>query len=145
MKIFPLDFFPPNGALIQPRDQALHDAAVDYCMKNVSGDVNLGLFQKVFVAAEFNEETETYTVEGVTGFIMRPDISLFRATSAAATAKLHHRWHTFFADNGILGQEVFIHLSEKEQPEQRCANWTQEMGKAEATPADRYLVKVRAK
>lgn len=144
IKIFPLDFL-GQGALLQPKDQRLHDMAVDYLMREVTGDVNLASFNRVFIAAEVDESGEPVKVEGVTGFCMRPDIALYRATSAAATAKLHHRWHTYFADNGLLGQEVFLHLSDKESPEQRCSNWNQEMMKAEAVPADRYLVKVRAK
>lgn len=144
IKIFPLDFL-GQGALLQPKDQWLHDLTVDFCSREVAGDVNLALFAKVFVAAELDDSDKPTKVEGVTGYIMRPDISLYRAVTARATAKLHHRWHTFFADNGILGQEVFIHLSNKDTAEQRCNNWNNELMAAQAIPADRYLVKVRAK
>lgn len=144
IKIFPLDFL-GQGALLQPKDHQLHDLAVDFCAREVVGDVNLVKFAKVFISAEVDESERPINVEGVTGHIWRPDISLYRATTARATAKLHHRWHTYFADQGLLGEEVFIHLNSKDTPEQRCTNWNNELMAAQAIPADRYLVKVRAK
>lgn len=145
VKVFPLDFMTGDGAILVPKDQKLHDMAVDYCAREVNGDVNLSKFSKVFIAAEVDDSGQPMNVQGVTGYVLRPDIALYRSTSAAATAKLHHRWHTFFADNGIIGQEVFIHLNDKETPEQRCSKWHQELEAAQATPAHRFLVTVRAK
>lgn len=142
IKIFPLDFL-GQGALIQPKDQNLHDMAVNYCSRELTEDVNLSQFAKVFIAAETKDETPV-SVHGITGFVWRPDISLFRATCDAATVKLHRRWHSHFADNGLLGNNVLLHLSSKDTPEQRCANWNQELIAAHAVAADRYLVKVRA-
>lgn len=144
LKVFPLDFFPPNEALIQPKNQSLHDLAVDFCLREVTGEINLTNFAKVYVAAEVDAQSRPIAVEGVTGYVMRPDICLYRALTARATAKLHHRWHSYFADNGILGHQVLIHLSSKETPEQRCANWNNELMAAQAIPADRFLVEVRA-
>lgn len=144
IKVFPLDFL-GQGALLQPKDGWLHDLTVDFCAQQVAGEVNLASFAKVFVAAELDDSEKPMKVEGVTGYVMRPDISLYRAITDRATVKLHHRWHTFFADNGILGQEVFLHLSSKDKPEQRCASWDQELKAAQAVVADRFIVKVRAK
>ena len=144
IKVFPLDFL-GQGALLQPKDQCLHDLAVDFCNREIVGDVNLARFAKVFISAEIDDSEKPVNVEGVTGHIWRPDISMFRATTDRATVKLHHRWHTYFADQGLLGEEVFIHLSSKDKPEQRCASWDQELKAAQARVADRYLVKVRAK
>jgi hypothetical protein len=144
IKIFPLDFL-GQGALLQPKDSWLHDLAVDFCAREVATEVDLSKFAKVFIAAEIDASEKPMNIEGVTGYVVRPDIALYRAVTDRATAKLHHRWHTFFADNGILGQEVFIHLSNKDTPEQRCASWDEQLKAAQATPADRYLVKVRAK
>lgn len=144
IKVFPLDFL-GQGALLQPKDPWLHDLAVDYCARELASDVNLATFAKVFIAAEIDDSGKPMKVEGITGYGLRPDISLFRTTSDAATVKLHHRWHTFFADNGAIGEEVFIHISEKDTPEQRCANWDKELKAANAVPADRYLVRVEAK
>ena len=137
IKVFPLDFM-GQGALLQPKDQKLHDMAVDFCTKELADEVNLSTYSKVFIAADEDH------VEGITGYTMRPDISLYRTISARANAKLHHRWHTYFADNGILGYEVLLHISGKDSPEQRCVNWEQELKAAKAVPADRYLIKVRA-
>ncbi len=72
------------------------------------------------------------------------DIPLFRATSNEATVKLHRRLHSHLADKGYLGQEVFIHLSSKELPEQRCAGYDLAIQEAKLVPADRFLVKVRS-
>jgi len=129
--------------MITPKFPELHDLAVDFCQRELTEDVNLSQYSKVFIAAE-TENDRPVSVEGVTGYVMRPDISLFRAISARATAKLHHRWHTFFADSGILGQEVLLYLSSKETPEQRCASWEEQLKAAQAIPADRFLIKVRA-
>lgn len=144
IKVFPLDFL-GQGALLQPKDQQLHDLAVDFCAREVVGDVNLSKFAKVFISAEIDDSERPVNVEGVTGFVWRPDISLYRAVTDRATSKLHHRWHTFFADQGLLGEEVFIHLNSKDTPEQRCASWQQQLEAAKAQVADRYLVRVRAK
>lgn len=144
IKVFPLDFFPPNQALIQPKDQHLHDLAVEFCLREVNTEINLSNYEKVYVAAEVDETQKPVKVEGVSGYVWRPDICLYRAISARATAKLHYRWHTYFADKGILGQQVLIHLDGKETPEQRCANWNNELMAAKAVPADRFLVEVRA-
>lgn len=143
IKVFPLDFL-GQGALLQPKNEKLHDMAIEYCNRELAAEVDLSKFAKVFVAAEVDESGAPVKVTGITGYGMRPDISLFRATSDAATVKLHHRWHTFFADNGCLDEEVLIHLSGKDTPEQRCSKWDKELEAAKAIPADRYLVKVRA-
>lgn len=144
VKIFPLDFM-GQGALLQPKNQQLHDLIVDFCAREVIGDVNLAEFAKVFAAAEVDDADRPINIEGVTGYVLRPDIALFRAVSARATSKLHHRWHTFFADSGIIGHQVFLHLNSKERPEQRCTNWEEELKAAKAELADRYLVTVAPK
>lgn len=144
IKVFPLDFV-EQGGIATPKNQWLHDLAVDFCNRELKDEVTLFRFSKVYVAAEVDDSGNPMRVEGITAYSMRPDISLFRATSDAATVKLHHRWHTYFADNGCLGESVLLHLSEKDSPEQRCANWDNELKAAEAEPAYRYLVKVRAK
>lgn len=141
IRIFPLDFL-GQGALLQPKNQQLHDLAVSYCAKELTEEVNLSQFGKVFIAAETQDETPV-SVHGISGFVWRPDIALFRATCDAATVKLHRRWHSHFADNGLLGNHVLLHLSSKDTAEQRCANWEQELIAAQAVAADRYLVKVR--
>lgn len=144
VKVFPLDFL-GKDALLQPKWPKLHDLAIDFCARELVEEVNLAQFQKVFIAAEVDAQDEPQIVKGISGFLWRPDIALFRATCASATTKLHHRWHTHFADNGLMGNQVLIYLNGKETSEQRCANWNNEMMSAEAIPADRYLVKVRAK
>ena len=154
VKVFPIDFL-GQGAFLQPKDAQLHDMALEFCRKELQdGDkVNLSKLNKVWVAAETDENGVPLEIIGISGWCYRIDIPVFRALNSAATAKLHQRLHTYFADNGCTGTmdgnveatEVFIHLSSKETPEQRCANWDQELVAAAAVPADRYLVKVAAK
>lgn len=144
VKVLPLDFL-GQGACLQPKDQALHDLVVEYCCQQlVGGDqLNLSLLSKVFVAVELDELDRPVKVHGLAGIQQKPDIPVFRATCAAATAKLHQRCHSYLADCGFLGQEVFIHLSSKERPDQRCEGFEQEVEAARLVPADRYLVVVR--
>jgi hypothetical protein len=141
VKIVPLDFQTKDGILI-PRDPNLHDLTVDYCLRELKNgqDVNLALLNKVYVAVELDGE-KTTKVHGVTGVNVRVDIPLFRATCAPATAKLHQRLHAYLADQGYLGQEVFIYLGASDG---RCDGYDQEVAAAELTPADRYLVTVKA-
>ena len=153
VKVFPIDFI-GQGALLQPKDEQLHAMALDFCKRElVGGEVNLSKFNRVWVAAEVDEGGKPIEILGITGWVYRVDIPVFRALNSAATAKLHQRLHTYFADQGCLGTmdgsvettEVFIHLSSKETPEQRCANWSEELAAAGAVPADRFIVKVAAK
>jgi hypothetical protein len=142
---FPLDFIgqPP---MLEPKHRKLHDLAVQYVWANVQGgsEINLSLFNKVFVCAEVDENNDPVAVHGVTGYGLRVDIPLFRSTNPVATAKLHKRLHQTLADQGMLGQEVFIHISGKESEDQRWSSWHTELEKAGATPADRYKVVVKA-
>ena len=154
IKVFPIDFL-GKDALLQPKDAQLHDMALEFCRKELVQDENFNLarFNKAWVAAEVGDDGKPTEILGITGYVYRIDIPVFRALNAAATAKLHQRLHTFFADNGCLGTidgsveptEVFIHLSSKETPEQRCANWSEELMAAGAVPADRFIVKVAPK
>lgn len=144
LKVLPLDFL-GQGALLQPKDPWLHDLAVDYCARELKDEVNLSQFNKVWVTAELDDSGKPMKIHGICGYVMRVDISMFRATHPGATAKMHHRLHQYFADQGILGHDVFIYLNEKETDEQRCANWKWEMEAAGAVPADRYKVVVSPK
>jgi hypothetical protein len=140
IKIVPLDFM-GQGACLQPVNQKLHDLTVAYCREELQNgeQLNLSLLNKVFVAVELDEHEAPVKVHGISGVQMRVDIPLFRATHSLATTKLHQRLHSYLADQGILGQEVFIHLSSKELPEQRCEGWEAEVEAAQLTPADRLL------
>jgi hypothetical protein len=143
MRVIPIDFL-GQGAMLEPRDVKLHDLAVEYCRKELQGgdELDLTKFNKVWVAVETDGESYVQ-VHGLTGWINRIDIPVFRATSEEAVNALAERINTFCSDNGCRGQEIFIHISKREKPEQRCPAWKETLTAWDAKSADRVLVKVR--
>ncbi len=140
VQIHPLDFL-GQGALLEPTDPKLHDAAVEYCARELQNgrELNLAKFAKAWVV------TNGDGVCGISGFQWKIDIPVFRVTGLDAgytTMKLIERMRAYFQDNGARGAEVFLHISSKETPEQRCAKWTESLAAVGAEPADRYTVKV---
>jgi hypothetical protein len=145
INVFPIDFMgqPP---LWEPRDRRLHDLAIAYCQTELAEEINLTQLAKVWVATECNDNDKPEAVCGITGYVLRPDIPIFRVSGEhanRATKMLNDRLQAHFADQGWRGGEVFLHISSKERPEQRCENWQQSLKQAGAEPADRYKVRVR--
>lgn len=121
--------------------QALRDAAHEFCKRELTlseGETewNLGLFAKAWI------ETEDGEVTGVSAILNRIDIAVYRCTTARGNAKMNQRLHSYLADQGLLGQDVFIQFSSGD-PAKMCANWDEEMNAAGAVPANRYMVKVK--
>lgn len=144
IRVFALDFV-GQGALLEPVNRKLHDLAVDYCRREIAGDVNLIDLRKVWVAATV-EDNQPLEVVGITGYVLKPDIPVFRVSgdeAARATKLLIDRVNGFFADNGATGSEVFIHISGKETPEQRCSKWQDSLTAVGAQPADRFSIIVK--
>ena len=137
MRIIPIDFLGQQGALLEPRDPKIHDLAVDFCAREVTRDVDLSKLQKVWIAEENGE------VFGVTGFVLKTDIPLIRATNANALRLMAERLNSYLADMGCRGQEALIHVSRREKPEQRCPEWDKVLQEWNAEAADRVSVKVR--
>lgn len=127
-----------QGALLEPRDPALHDCAVDYCRRELKdGDkINLSKFAKVWVGLKDGE------VLGIAGYVLRPDLPLFRATDAEVLRALGHRANDYFADNGARGQEAFIYIGD-ERPEQRCPEWRKVLKEFGAKSGRRLLIEVK--
>lgn len=129
---------------IIPFDSAdfdLRKAAHDFCKRELTlpkGETewNLTLFAKAWIALEDGK------VVGVTAFMFRADIAVFRSTNDKATTRMNQRLHSYFADQGLLGQDIFIQFSDKEK-EKLCAGWKEEFERAKLRPADRFLVKVK--
>ena len=129
---------------IIPFDQArqeLRDAAHEFCQRELTlpeGETewNLGVFAKAWIALEGEE------VVGVSAFLFRADIAVFRSVSDKATTRMNQRLHSYFADQGLLDQDIFIQFSDKER-EKLCAGWQQEFERAKLRPAERFLVKVK--
>lgn len=140
IEVLPIDFH-GQGALLEPIDHELHDQAVEYCRRELQdGDkLNLAKFNKVWIAR--GEEG----IAGICGFVWRIDIPVFRVSgpqAVRATKLLTDRMRAFFQDQGARGQEVFLHISGKELPEQRCQKWQESLLAVGAVPADRFSIKV---
>src|SRR5215472_1740233 len=129
-----------QGALLEPKDQKLHDMAVEFARKELqNGDqLNLTQFAKCWVALKDGKAV------GLMGYVLRPDIPVIRAIDEDALSQMAGRLQSFFADNGWRGGEVFVHIAKRELPEQRCAGWKQVLiTEQDAHSADRFVIKVR--
>lgn len=145
IEVIPLDFL-GQGALLEPADRELHDMAVEYCARELEGGdkLNLSKFAKVWLAVEM-ADGKYKEVVGITGYVMRIDLPVFRVSgpnAVRATKMLADRLHAFFQDQGARGHELFIHISSKERPEQRCERWEESLAAEGATPADRLAIKI---
>lgn len=136
--------------LYEPKDRNLFDAAQEYCKRELAEQFDFVRLNKVYVAVGNPVFKDGLYVSGeicgITGYVLKPDIPVFRVSgdnAARATKMLTDRYHSHFADLGWRGCEVFIHLSHKETPAQRCAKWDESLVATGATPADRYSVTVR--
>lgn len=137
IRVIPLDFL-GQGALLEPKDAKLHDAAVAYALKELANGATLDFskFSKVWVGLKDNN------VLGLSGYVLRPDIPLLRATDADVLRALTHRMNDFFSDNGCRGQEAFVYIGD-EKPEQRCPEWKAVLKEFGAKSAQRWSVEVR--
>lgn len=136
IQILPLDFL-GQGALLEPADRKLHDLAVEYCARELKGGVvDFSKFNKIWVGLSDGE------VRGVSGYVLRCDIPLLRATDSFVLRALAKRMNDFFADNGALGKEAFVYIG-NERPEQRCPEWRDVLRELGATSARRVAIEVR--
>lgn len=143
IRVLPLDFL-GQGAMLTPVDPKLHDMAVKYCDKELASPVNLAEMSKVWVAVECDDNEQLVSVEGIMGYVLKPDVPVMRATNETALSMMGERLQSFFADNGCRGKEVLIHLCRNEKPEQRCPGWKNVLiTEQKAEPADRFIVRVK--
>jgi hypothetical protein len=143
--VLPIDFL-GQGALLEPADQKLHDMAVEYVSRELEHgkDLNLSKFLKCWVEVVM-DGSEYKEVTGFTGVVWRIDVPVFRVTGTnpdRCTMLLVNRLRSWLEDNGGRNTEVFLHISSKETPEQRCAKWEESLKAVGAVPADRFSVKV---
>jgi hypothetical protein len=133
----PLDFL-GNGALLEPADHKLHDAAIEYCLRELSNgkEVDFSKFAKVWIGLKDEK------VMGVSGYVLKPDVPLIRATDCEVLRALCYRMNDFFSDNGAYGKEAFIYIG-SEKPEQRCPAWKAVLKEFGAKSAQRFSVEVR--
>lgn len=137
ISVVPLDFL-GQGALLEPKHPKLHDAAVSYCLRELAKgkDVDFSKFNKVWVGLKDDE------VFGVSGYVMRADIPLIRATDVDVLRALAQRMNGFFSDSGIRGQEIFMYIGD-ERPEQRCPAWKEMLKEFGAKSARRFEFEVK--
>ena len=137
IQVIPIDFL-GQGALIEPKHPKLHDAAVSYCLKELAKgkEVDFSRLNKVWVGVKDEK------VMGVCGYVMKPDVPLFRATDVDVLRAMAQRMNSFFADNGARGQEALIYIGD-EKPEQRCPAWKTVLKEFSATSAQRWAIEVK--
>jgi hypothetical protein len=137
ISIVPLDFL-GQGALLQPVDQKLHDAAIEYAALELKDGKNLDFsrFAKVWVGLKDKQ------VFGLSGYVLKPDVPLLRSTNADVLRALCHRMNDYFSDNGARGKEAFIFIGD-EKPEQRCPEWRKVLAEFGAKSAQRFSVEVK--
>lgn len=127
-----------------PFDQAspeLIHAAHEFCKRELTlpeGETEWNLANRLKAWIE----VEDGVVTGVASIIRRIDIVDYRCTTARGNAKMNQRLHSYLADQGLLGQDVFIQFSSGD-PSKMCEGWEEEMERAKARPANRYLVRVK--
>jgi hypothetical protein len=137
ISVVPIDFL-GQGALLEPKDHKLHDAALEYCWRELAKgrEVDFSKFAKVWAGVKDEQ------VFGVAGYVLRPDVPLFRATDCEVLRAMGKRLNDFFSDNGWRGLEAFLHIG-NEQPSQRCPNWRQALVEFGAKSARRVSVEVK--
>jgi len=121
--------------------QSLRDAAHEFCKRELilpEGEKEWNLANRIKAWIEVTDGEVT----GVASIINRIDIIDYRSTTAKGNCKLNQRIHSYLADQGLLGQDVFIQFSSGDLSKM-CVNWEQEMKRAEARPANRYMVRVK--
>lgn len=137
ISVIPLDFL-GQGALLEPADRKLHDMAVDYCNRELAKgrELDFSKFSKVWVGLKDAE------VFGVSGYVLKPDVPLLRATNPDVLRALCHRMNDFFSDNGARGKEAFVYIGD-EQPSQRCPEWRRVLREFGAKSARRVAIEVK--
>ena len=132
-----LDFL-GQGALLEPADRKLHDAAMEFAWRELADGetLNFTKFAKVWVGLKDKQ------VFGLAGYVLRPDVPLLRATDVDVLRALCQRMNSFFADNGARGQQALIYIG-NEKEEQRCPQWREMLREFKAEKARRFMIEVK--
>jgi len=132
--------FREQGGVLVPRDPELHKLAVEFAERELAEPINFTDYRNVFVECECDEDGKPIRVEGISAMQLVPDIPVFRSTNARSAKLLIDRMNDFLDDQGARGQRVFVHVGEKESPEQRCPNFLDWLAALGARPAERWVV-----
>lgn len=141
IRVVPIDLQAPNGVAL-PLDPLVFQAAQKFCSEFLVERPILGNYQKTWLAIEVSDGGDLVRPLGITGYQLAYDIPLFRSIDSGATLKLARRLNDHFADLGIRGRDVFLHVSNSETEDQKCPQYTESMSAFGARPADRYIVRV---
>lgn len=131
-----IQIIPFDSASLELRGGAHEFCAQELTLPEGETEWDLSKFAKAWIAVKDG------LVVGVTAYMLRVDIAVFRSVSDRATARLNHRLHSYFADQGLLGQDIFIQFSKQDEAK-LCANWQKEFERAGISPANRYMVRVK--
>lgn len=144
MGVVPIDFRNSSNGLV-PVDGHLYTLVVEYCKKALAEQPKIDELNKTWAVVEYEGEK----IASVTGLAAWggdvPDLPIFRVTgenAKRATKMLYDRINSFFADRGGRGKQVFLYISDKETPEQRCEAWDSSLEDVGAVPAQRYAVTI---
>jgi hypothetical protein len=144
--VVPLDLRKNDEGVTVPVDNVLFTLVTEYCQANLAVQPKLTELAKTWAVVEYDGD-KIVSVTGLAAYGGSvPDIPVFRVTgenAKRATKMLYDRMNGFFADNGMLGKFVFIFISEKETPEQRCEDWEDSLRAVGAIPAQRFAVVIK--
>jgi hypothetical protein len=137
----PLDFksFDP----LEPCDPRLFELADSFCRAELSEYPEFKSYRKIWVTVVIDNDGEMLRVSGFQALMTVVDLPISRYTDSKSAKLLSERVDSYCADNGLRGAPVFVYLSSKEKPEQRCRDWVKWLKFWNAVPADRFLVRVR--
>jgi hypothetical protein len=145
MGVVPIDFRASQNGPV-PVDGHLYTLVMDYCKTALAEQPRIEELAKTWAVVEYEEEN----IVSVTGLAAWGgdvlDIPIFRVTgenAQRATKMLYDRLNSFFADRGARGRQVFLFISEKEKPDQRCPDWDESLKDVGAAPAQRMAVTIR--
>lgn len=145
MGVVPIDFRASHNGPV-PVDAHLYTLVMEYCKFALAEQPVIEELAKTWAVVEYEDEK----IVSVTGLAAWggdvPDIPIFRVTgenAVRATKMLYDRMNAFFADRGARGRHVFLYISEKEKPEQRCEAWESSLQELGAISAERFAVVIR--
>lgn len=138
----PLEFkeFRPEPV---PKDEDLYRLTLRFCMTELAELPDFELYRKMWVTVELDKAGKMVRVTGMQALMSVVDLPISRYTNSKAAKLLSERVDSYLADQGLRGVPVFVFISSKEKPEQKCRDWTKWLRIWKAEPADRWLVRVR--
>lgn len=133
--------FVSQGALSHPRDLEFFQRVDKFCEEQMAVKPRLDWYLGAWAA-----ESEQGEILAVGGVKLIPDVAIrvkHHKQSSHAMKALTDRLNDYLHDNGYRDQEVLIHKAAHEKKEQACPRWRHWLKAFKATPADRYVVKVK--